>query len=403
MTQAYNIQAVFGTFVATNAAGGGQIMLSSANPVAYGANVTASAVANNGDYFLTWSGAASGTNSPTVITVTNANPTVSALFVPLPAGKLSLSVAIQGNGSVTISPQQSYYNKGDVVTLAASPNDQNTLFYGWSGNNSQTNSAIQVTMTTNLIVQANFVSLPPPPSAPSIVNQPQDFVATAYGPASFTITAAGTLPLSFQWSLNGSNILNATNNMFSISSVRQSDLGEYEVLVTNAYGVATSSIANLFMYPYIQNPFTGLDTYWGQTNTLSVGAWGSGNLTYQWYQNGVALQGATNSALTISAIQFTNAGSYYVAVSSTLGSTTDSTYQVIVNPANVSIKLSPDVVIQGTVGYTYIIESTTNLSDQNSWTVETNLTLTQPIENWNDNSTDIDRSPRKFYQVLPGQ
>jgi hypothetical protein len=59
-------------------------------------------------------------------------------------------------------------------------------------------------------------------------------------------------------------------------------LGGYDVLITNAYGAVTSSVANLFMYPYIESPFTGLDTYWGQSNTLSVGAWGSGGLTYQW-------------------------------------------------------------------------------------------------------------------------
>jgi hypothetical protein len=287
----------------------------------------------------------------------------------------------------------------------------NGLFYG------QTNSTLNITNanTNNLgsyfvvvsgggySVTSSVVSLilayPP-----SIVDQPQDFIANGFGTASFNVTEAGTPPLSYQWSFDDTNIPNATNSIFTISSVRQSDLGQYDVSITSPYGAVTSSVANLYMYPYINSPFTGLDTYWGQTNTLSVNAWGSGDLTYQWYQNGVALAGATNAALTIPDIQFTNAGSYYVVVSSgTLGSATNATYQVIVNPANVSIMLTPDVVIQGTVGFNYIIESSTNLGNPNSWIIETNLTLTQPIESWNDNSEDVRSRPQKFYQVLSGQ
>ena len=403
MSQAYNIQGIFGTSVLTNAVGGGQIVLNTTNLIAYGSNVTASAQANNGKYLVTWGEAASGTNSPTVVTVSNANPIVSALFATLPANKLSLSIVVLGNGSVSISPQQSYYNPGDIVTLTATPNNPMVYFYGWTGNDNDTNTTSIVTITTNLVIQANFVSIPPSPEPPSIINQPQDTVVNAYGPASFSLTAVGTLPLSFQWSLNGSNILNATSSTLTIAHVQQSDLGAYDVLITNAYGSVTSSVANLYMYPYIEAPFTGVDTYWGQTNTLSVGAWGSGVLTYQWYQNGVAVPDATNSTLILSAIQFTNAGLYSVVISSSLGSVTNTPYQVIVNAADVSLKICPDVVIQGTVGYSYIIESTTNLSDPSSWIIETNLTLTQPIENWNDNNTDINSKPYKYYQVLPGQ
>jgi hypothetical protein len=150
-------------------------------------------------------------------------------------------------------------------------------------------------------------------------------------------------------------------------------------------------------------PFTGLETYWGQTNTLSVGAWGSGNLAYQWYFNGVAIPDATSSNLLLSSIQFTNAGSYSVVVSSAYGSVTNTPEQVVVNPSNVSIGLYAGVTIQGTVGYIYDIQSSTDLSDPNSWVTLTNLTLTAPVEIWNDDSTDVHKGPQKFYRVLPGQ
>jgi hypothetical protein len=70
MNQTNNIQGIFGTVVGTNTVGGGGIVLSQPNPVPFGTTLTASAVPNAGNYFVTWSGAASGTTAPTTIAVT---------------------------------------------------------------------------------------------------------------------------------------------------------------------------------------------------------------------------------------------------------------------------------------------------------------------------------------------
>jgi Concanavalin A-like lectin/glucanases superfamily/Immunoglobulin domain/Immunoglobulin I-set domain len=244
-----------------------------------------------------------------------------------------------------------------------------------------------------------------PTYPPTITTNPADSYATGNQPASFNVAATGSGTLSYQWQFNGTNLLNATNSVLNIASAKPSNIGQYNVVVTNAYGSATSSIANLFMYPYLSSPFNGLITYWGQTNTLSVGAWGSGALSYQWYFNGVAIDGATASTLPLGAIQFTNAGQYSVVVSSGLGSVTNAPYQVVVNPANVSVAICPNVVIQGTVGYSYVIQSTTDLSNTNSWMVETNITLTQPIQFWDDTAVDTSKSgnSHKFYRLVAGQ
>jgi hypothetical protein len=136
-----------------------------------------------------------------------------------------------------------------------------------------------------------------------------------------------------------------------------------------------------------------------------VGAVGSGSLSYQWYFNGQAIGGATASSYALTGIQFTNAGLYSVVVSSAYGSVTNTAYQVVVNPANTSIGLFAGVTIQGTVGYNYNIQSTTNLSDPNSWVTVTNITLTSPVEIWSDYSSDVHNpgNLQKYYQVLPGQ
>jgi len=239
--------------------------------------------------------------------------------------------------------------------------------------------------------------------APFITNQPLGQIVNAYGTASFSVVANGTSPLSYQWVLNGTNLPDAAANTLIITNVTPLNLGPYAVIVANNYGAVTSSIANLYMYPFLVMPFSGAITYWGQTNILSVGAWGSGNLSYQWYLNGAAILGATDPMLLLSDIQFTNAGLYTVVVSSSYGSVTNTPEQVVVNPANVSLKLCPDVVIQGTVGFIYTIQSSADLSNPNAWVTETNLTLTQPIEYWDDTSVDVHTSPEKYYRILPGQ
>jgi hypothetical protein len=56
-------------------------------------------------------------------------------------------------------------------------------------------------------------------------------------------------------------------------------------------------------------------------------------------------------------------------------------------------------------GYSYIIQSSTNLADTNAWVTVTNLTLSQPVQLWVDTNVDASSpfNPTRFYQVLPGQ
>ena len=254
------------------------------------------------------------------------------------------------------------------------------------------------TYSSNVFI---FVNSVPIAASPQITGQPQDAYVYAYDTASFSVTAIGAS--SYQWFFNGESLLNATTSTLTVSNAEQSNLGPYWVIASNNYGAVTSSIANLFMYPFIATPFAGLVTDWGQNTTLSVGAWGSGTLTYQWYDNGVAIPNATNSTLTFAAIQFTNAGSYSVVVSSSLGSVTNTAAQVVVNPAGVSLGLYPGLTITGTVGYTYNIQSNPDLTNPNGWTTVATVTLWQPTQFWVDvsNNAASPTNQHRYYRVLP--
>ena len=71
---------------------------------------------------------------------------------------------------------------------------------------------------------------------PFIVQAPLPAQRLAGGSATFTVLAYGSVPLSYQWSLNGTPITGATSAAYTVSQVGTNDLGSYSVRVTNPYG-----------------------------------------------------------------------------------------------------------------------------------------------------------------------
>jgi hypothetical protein len=239
----------------------------------------------------------------------------------------------------------------------------------------------------------------------TINSEPMSQVVPLGGTSSFVVMASGFPAPVYQWTFNGTNLIGQTSNTLTITNVDLPNLGNYQALINNGYSTNNSYIVTLNMSPSFVSPFEGATTIWGKSATLSVGAIGSGQLSYQWDLNGVPIAGATGAMLNFTSIQFTNAGLYSVVVSSPYGSITNAAYQVVVNPANISIGLYPGVTISGVAGYSYIIRSSTNLGNTNGWVTQTNLTLTQPVQLWIDTTVDasLPYNPQHFYQILPGQ
>lgn len=240
---------------------------------------------------------------------------------------------------------------------------------------------------------------------PVITVQPQSQITYVDDTVSFTVQDVSITPETYQWVFNGTNIVGATSSTFTIQDAEQEDLGSYSVIVSNFIGATVSDIATLQMYPFLSSPYTGTVAIWGTDASLSVSSGGTGPFTYQWFENSLPINGGTNQTLTISSIQFTNAGLYSVVVNSPYGSITNAAYQVVVNPANVSLGFYPGLTISGVVGYSYIIQSSTNLGNTNGWLTLTNLTLTQPVQLFIDTTVDASSpfNSQHFYQVLPGQ
>src|SRR6185503_3750041 len=68
--------------------------------------------------------------------------------------------------------------------------------------------------------------------------------------ATFTVTATGSTPLSYQWQRNMVNISGATASSYTLSSTALADNGaKFRCVVTNAFGNATSNEATLTVQP----------------------------------------------------------------------------------------------------------------------------------------------------------
>lgn len=236
------------------------------------------------------------------------------------------------------------------------------------------------------------------PQPPSIVTGPQNQIVQLGAAATFSANVTGSPTLSYQWRKDGTNLLGSILTNHTIIGVTTNHIGSYAVVVTNVYGSVTSAPASLLIAPSLLTPFNGTIGVWGQQATLSVSAWGSGTLTYQWYKSGLAVSGATNDTLVFPSLQITNAGLYSVVVSSQYGSISNTPAALVVNPANVSLGLFAGVIIDGTTGYTYGIEYTTNLQNA-TWQSLTNITLTQPVQIWVDTSVKVTDAPKRFYRV----
>jgi uncharacterized repeat protein (TIGR01451 family) len=80
---------------------------------------------------------------------------------------------------------------------------------------------------------------------PAITTQPSNQTAVVGTNAGFTVTATGTTPFVYQWAFDGTNLAGATADTLLLTNVASAQAGSYAVLITNAAGSITSSVASL--------------------------------------------------------------------------------------------------------------------------------------------------------------
>jgi len=111
--------------------------------------------------------------------------------------------------------------------------------------------------------------------SPTITTQPAPNTSLVVGGSVYlTVAAMGIAPLSYQWTLGGTNLPGETNYFLSLPNLQPAQAGNYRAAVANPFGAITSSVAqvNVLIPPSIVTQPVGTNIGAGQSFSLSVAA-----------------------------------------------------------------------------------------------------------------------------------
>jgi hypothetical protein len=295
---------------------------------------------------LSISGVSSGNVGSYYVTVSNAPPTN--------VTSVTVTLGISTNQpAVAIPPTSVSTNYGGVATFTVVPYGTAPFTYQWNGPNGPINPGpsgsgstyyvvanLSGTVTNSVLTVSN-VSCADAGSYtvtvgnshgsvtstnavltvqdPIITVQPVSQVAFINSTATFTVTAAGSGTLGYQWLSNGLSlsdggaISGSSTSALSITPVTAQTTATYSVIVSGTGGcnngkTITSSLVTFTpAYPPQSRTVTA-----GETVTFVVG----GGTNFQWSWDGTNISGATNSFISFSNVQAVSAGTYSVAFNS---------------------------------------------------------------------------------------
>jgi hypothetical protein len=280
------------------------------------------------------------------------------------AGLASSGGSGGGNNPVapllTVQPASSTVTAGQTATFSVSASGTAPISYQWRKNTANIVGATAASYTTPATTIADngakfdvFVSnsagsvtssqviltVNSAPVAPTITTQPANQTVTAGQTAMFSVVAAGTAPLSYQWRKNTANIVGATAASYTTPATTSADNGaKFDVVVSNSVSSVTSGQATLTVNsapvaPTISTQPANQTVTAGQTATFSVVASGTAPLTYQWQKNGSAITGATATNYTTPVTTTADSGELFrVVVSNSAGNVTSNSASLTVNP-----------------------------------------------------------------------
>jgi len=179
--------------------------------------------------------------------------------------------------SVTTQPISQTVTQGQSVTFSAVASGTAPLTYQWRLNGASISGAtassytranvqatdagsysVLVSNTAGSAISANAVLTVTVP--PAITTQPISQTVNQGDSAIFTVAASGSTPLAYQWRWYGTNLAGATGTSLALTGLTTNQSGPYTVVVTNAYGAATSQVATLTVSPVLQAG--GLSVLW---------------------------------------------------------------------------------------------------------------------------------------------
>ena len=214
---------------------------------------------------------------------------------------------------------------------------------------------------------------------PNITTQPQSLTVAVGATTNFSVSATGDAPLAYFWSFNTNTPVGGNSNTLALVNIQTNNAGNYRVIVSNAAGVVTSSVATLTVLvpPSIAANPTNLTVATGASPVFRVTATGSATLLYLWYLDDTnsPLTGETNATLTLSSVDAADAGNYFVVVANSVGSaiSSASTLTVLGPPVIEAQPESLAVTVSNSATFTVTVAGQGPLTYK--WFFNTNTTV----------------------------
>ncbi len=247
-------------------------------------------------------------------------------------------------------------------------------------------SGIGALSVDDLLVATEFAEVlgTPPATLPTITQQPQNQTVLEGASASFSVSAYGSSPLSYQWRKDGNDLAGATSPTYLIPATTPGDAGSYDVVITNPLGSTASNPATLTVETVATPPAitappspTTQTVNPGATVTYTVTATGTPPLAFQWFHNNNEITGQTSSTLTLPNVTPANAGTYRVTVSNSAGTATSA-------DVTLNVELPPPATIaslRATLDPINLTPTDTTTLFTVEGTVTTHVNLTGPSAN----------------------
>lgn len=314
---------------------------------------------------------------------------------------VTLSVTVTGDPPFQFQWQKNGTNLSDAGPVSGSTTAALTIQPVAAGDAG--NYRVQVSNAFGAITShaATLIVLLPP----EITSQPTNTTKPLGANVSFTSLVAGTAPLSYSWRKDGlpltddARISGTTTGTLSITGIQTNDAGDYQLIVTNAYGSATGDVATLtVLLPpvFVLQPGSQL---WVASLTASLTSLATATepVSYRWHRNGAVLSndarfsGTTNSTLSVSNVLTTDAGNYTVVAASAGGNATSQVAVVTVvvppaimtQPRGYSVPVGLPVTLSGAatgtapLKYQWLLNSAPVANATNTPLVMSNLLVSQ--------------------------
>ena len=283
-----------------------------------------------------------------------------SVFVNNSAGGTSSSNAVLNVGiapAITGQPASLNVTQGQIATFTVTATGTPLRYFWKKGGvfiTGATNSAYTIASVvasnaaTYTCQVSNFLGTVSSTGATLVVYSPpfitvQPVSQTVGVGSNFTVsvTATGNPAPVCQWNKDGFDIPGTTNTSYAVTGAQTNDAGGYAVVLTNLFGVVTSSVASisiLYYAPTITAQPVGRTLLVGSNFTLTVTTTGTAPLAYQWRKDGADLPGESAASYAVTGAQTNDTGAYTVVITNVAGSRTSAVAVVNVGYAPVIVQ-----------------------------------------------------------------